>query len=220
MERKTSTREKLWKKNRDHRTIRQQFQQMGQTKNLVKISLLGALSFLIMQVFRFPFPFAPGFMTADFGDVPGLLGGFALGPVAGMLIQLIKNLLKLFTSSTFGIGEVSNFIVGTVFVVVAAVYYQRHKTRRGAIVAMVMGSFFMAAIALCSNAFFIFPAYAKASGLDLNTMAQAVGKMNPLVKDFPTMLFFAIVPFNLVKAALECLVTFLLYKRVSPLLHE
>lgn len=198
----------------------QQVRGLTRTKNLVKVGVLGALGFVIMQAFRIPLPFAPPFMTVDFGDVPALIGGFAMGPVAGVAIQAVKNLLKLFTTETVGVGELSNFIVGSVFVATAAMYYVRHKTRKGALVALVIGVLAMTATALVSNAFFIFPAYAKAIDMDLDALSVQIGQANALVTNYMTLMFFSVVPFNLVKGALVGVVTRLLYKRISPVLHR
>ncbi len=201
-------------------SLKDQFRQAGQAKNLVKIAVLGGLGFMIMQLFRVPLPFAPSFMTVDFGDVPALVGGFSMGPVAGMLIQLIKNILKLFTTDTVGVGELSNFIVGSVFVIVSAAYYKRHRSKKGALIATILGSVAMTTVALLSNAFFIFPAYAKAIDMDLDQLALSLGEVNSLISNYWTLMIFAVVPFNLVKGALQSVVTWLLYKRISPILHK
>lgn len=201
-------------------SLKDQFRQAGQTKNLVKIAILGALGFMIMQLFRIPLPFAPPFMTVDFGDVPALIGGFSMGPVAGMLIQLVKNILKLFTTDTVGVGELSNFIVGSIFVLVSAAYYKRHKSKKGALMATVLGTVAMTTVALLSNAFFIFPAYAAAIDMDLDQLALTMSETNSLVTNYWSLMFFAVVPFNLVKGALQSVVTWLLYKRISPMLHK
>lgn len=207
-------------KQSDKRSVLQQLKDCGRTLNLVKIAVLAALGFVLMQVFHIPMPFAPAFMSVDFGDVPGLVGGFAMGPVAGVIIQFVKNFLKLLTTETVGVGELSNFIVSTAFVIGASSYYKRHKTMSGAVVALLIGSIAMTVMALISNAYFIFPAYAKAIDLDLNALAVQVGSANHLVKDYWTLMFFAVVPFNLVKTALESVVCLLLYKRISPILHR
>lgn len=188
-------------------------------KNLARIAILAALGFLIMHIIHIPLPFAPGFMDLDFGDVPALIGGFVMGPLAGVLVQLLKNLLKLLTTSTLGIGEISNFIVGASFVFAAAWMYRTKKTKKRAICAMLVGTLCMAIIATLSNAFFIFPAYAKAAGLDLNALVDQLHVANGLVKDYPTLMLFSIFPFNLVKGGLQSLATFFLYKHISPILH-
>lgn len=207
-----------WKNATQTRSIGQQLKDAARVRNIVKIAVLGALGFVLMELFHIPLPFAPAFMSVDFGDVPALIGGFAMGPVAGLLVQLVKNVLKLFTTQTVGIGELSNFIVGSTFVVTAALIYKRDHNKRGAVISLVAGGFAMSVLAVLSNTFFIFPAYAAAIQLDLNAMATQVGAANGLVSNYMTLMLFSVFPFNLVKSAMEGLVTWLLYKRISPIL--
>lgn len=204
----------------DPRGLGQQVKDAFRLRSLVKIAALGALGFILMEMFQIPMPFAPAFMKVDFGDVPGLIGGFSMGPFAGLMIQLVKNILKLFTTQTLGVGELSNFLVGSTYIVVASFLYKRKHTKKGAVLSLIVGSLAMTTFALLSNAFFIFPAYAKAIQLDLDALAMAVGAANGLVRDYFTLMVFAVVPFNLVKTGMESLVTFLLYKRISPILKN
>lgn len=209
-----------WDGGADCRTFSQQLRYCARVRNLVKIAMLGALGFVLMEIWNIPIPFAPPFMKVDFGDVPALIGGFAMGPVAGFAIELVKNILKLFTTETVGVGELSNLIIGSTFVITAALIYKRSHTRRGAVVALAAGSLAMSVVAVLSNTFFIFPAYAAASGLDLDTMAVQVGSVNGMVKDYMTLMLFSVFPFNLVKTGMASIVTFLLYKRISPILKK
>ncbi|EEB36682.1 hypothetical protein ANHYDRO_00485 [Anaerococcus hydrogenalis DSM 7454] len=98
-------------------------------RNLVKVGILSAMSFILMFV-QFPIPVAPPFMKVDLADVPALIGGFSMGPVYGVLIQLIKNVLNLTKTSTGGVGEISNFIVGGLFVFISASIYKKIKQRK------------------------------------------------------------------------------------------
>ena len=112
---------------------------------LLKIAILGAISFIIMLV-EFPLWFAPSFYQIDFSDIPALIGAFSLGPVAGILIELIKNILHfvLKSSGTGGVGEVANFIIGALFVGIAGFIYQKNKTRKNAVIGMGLGTIIMA----------------------------------------------------------------------------
>ncbi|WP_049690280.1 ECF transporter S component [Anaerococcus jeddahensis] len=188
-------------------------------RNLVKVGILAAMSFILM-FFQFPIPVAPPFMKVDLADVPALIGGFSMGPVYGILIQLIKNILNLSKTSTYGVGEVSNFVVGGLFVFVSSSIYKRKKTKKNATIAMVCGVLVMSLAATLSNAFVIFPLYGKAMGVDMGAFVAMAQKTNALVKSYFTMMIFAIVPFNLIKGFIEILVTKLLYKHVSGILHE
>lgn len=188
-------------------------------RNLVKVGILAAMSFILM-FFQFPIPVAPPFMKVDLADVPALIGGFSMGPVYGILIQLIKNILNLSKTSTYGVGEVSNFVVGGLFVFVSASIYKRNKTKKNATIAMIFGVLVMSLAATLSNAFVIFPLYGKAMGVDMGAFVAMANKTNALVKSYFTMMIFAIVPFNLIKGFIEILVTKLLYKHVSGILHD
>ena len=167
--------------------------------------------------FQVPIPIAPPFMRVDLADVPALVGGFAMGPWAGVAIQLVKNILNLTKTQTVGVGELSNFIVGASFVFVAASIYKNKKTKKTAIFALFCGVIAMTAIATLSNAFVVFPAYGKAMGVDLNAFAGQVPG-NPLVRSYVSLMLFSIVPFNIVKGTAAAFVTDLIYKRVSPIL--
>ena len=184
--------------------------------NVTKIGILAALAFILM-FFQVPIPIAPPFMRVDLADVPALIGGFAMGPWAGVAIQLVKNILNLTKTQTVGVGELSNFIVGSTFVFVASTIYKNRKTKKTAIFALACGVIAMTAIATLSNAFVVFPAYAKAMGFPLEAFAGQVPG-NPLVKSYVSLMLLSIVPFNLVKGTVAALITELIYKRVSPIL--
>lgn len=188
-------------------------------RNMVKVGILAAMSFILMFV-QFPIPVAPPFMKVDLADVPALIGGFSMGPIYGVLIQLIKNILNLSKTSTYGVGEISNFVVGGLFVLVSSSIYKKNKTKKNATIAMICGMLIMTLAATLSNAFVIFPLYGKAMGVDMNAFVAIAHKTNTLVKSYFTMMIFAIVPFNLIKGFIEILVTKLLYKHVSSILHD
>lgn len=190
-------------------------------KNLVKIAILAAVAAVLMT-FKFPLPFAPSFMTVDFSDVVGLVGGFALGPISGILIAGLKNLLNLIINGTltFGIGEISNFIVSATFIGIASFIYDRKKSFKRAILGMVVGSLAMTSLAIMSNAFVIFPMYAAAMGQNLDFFVKGAQAINGLVSSYWTLMIFSIAPFNIVKSFMVSVITCLIYKRVSPLLKR
>ncbi len=190
-------------------------------KNLVKISMLAVMAFLLMFV-DFPLPFAPPFMTLDVSDLPAMIGGFALGPIPGVLIVVLKNILNvLFEGSKTGyVGELSNAIVGSIFIFTAATIYERKKTFRRAIAAMIVGVLVMSFCATFSNYFFIFPLYAKVFGLELDKLVEMGSAVNGFVTDYKTMMVFVVVPFNITKGTVVSLLSTLIYKRVSPILKR
>ncbi len=185
---------------------------------LVKVGILAALAYVLMFV-QMPIPIAPPFMKLDLADVPALIGGFAMGPWYGVLIQLIKNVLNLSKTMTGGVGELSNFIVGSTYVLVSAYIYKNKKTKKTSIIALAFGVLAMTALATLSNAFVVFPVYGKVMHMDLEAFAGMVGS-NGLVNNYVTLMIFSIAPFNIIKGTVEAIVTELIYKRISPIIKS
>ena len=185
---------------------------------LVKVGILAALAYVLMFI-QVPVPIAPPFMKLDLADVPALVGGFAMGPWYGVLIQLIKNVLNLSKTMTYGIGELSNFIVGSTYVLVSAFIYRNKKTKKTALIALALGVLAMTAVATLSNAFVVFPIYGKVMKMDLEAFAGMVSG-NGLVNNYITLMIFSIAPFNIIKGGIEAIVTELIYKRISPIIKS
>ena len=181
---------------------------------MVKVGILAGISYLLMFI-QLPIPIAPPFMKVDLADVPALIGGFAMGPLYGVLIQLIKNVLNLSKTMTGGVGELSNFVVGSTFVLVSSLIYRDKKTRKNSILALVLGVIAMSAVATLSNAFVVFPIYGKVMNMDLEAFAGMIPG-NSLVNNYITLMIFSVAPFNIIKGAIESIVTQILYKRISP----
>lgn len=189
--------------------------------DLTKIAILSAMSVLLMFI-KFPLPFAPTFMEMDISELPSLIGGFAMGPLAGVLIVVLKLVLNILLNGTktFYVGELSNLIVSCTFVLVSSIIYKKGKDKKSAILGLVLGSLCMSTVAVLSNYFFIFPLYAKILKLDLNVFVGMVSKINPLVNSYFTMMLFSIFPFNLVKTFTTSIVTLFLYKKISKILKK
>lgn len=114
------------------------------TKSKVNIRLLvgtGMLSGLafVLQYLEFPIPIMPGFIKFDFSDLPALIGAFAYGPLAGVIVEFIKNLLHCTVTQSFTVGELSNFILGAVFTATAGLIYKKNKSKKGAIIGAIVG---------------------------------------------------------------------------------
>lgn len=188
---------------------------------ITKISILSAISLMLMLI-KFPIPFAPSFMEIDIAELPALIGGFAIGPFAGFLIVCIKLILNIVIkgTTTFYVGDLSNLIVSSTFVLTTSIIYKKYKTKKCAILGLLIGSISMSVVATLSNSFFIFPLYAKILKLDLNAFVKMVAKINPLVKDYFTLMIFSILPFNLVKTFITSFITAILYKKISPILKR
>ena len=186
--------------------------QIGKTRYMVQVAMLGAAA-VVLMFFDIPLPFAPSFYKIDLSEVPVLIGAFAMGPLAGAAIELIKILLNLVMkgSTTAGVGEVANFLIGCAYVMPAAWIYKTQKTKKNAMIGMAVGTVFLAAAGGLLNAFVLLPAYAAA----LVGMGSAVNKA---ITSLPTFVLFAVVPFNIIKGVVVSLVTMLLYKHISRLL--
>lgn len=190
------------------------------TKWVAKTGILSAVAIILMYL-EFSIPLMPVFLKFDFAEVPALLGAFAMGPWTGLIIELIKNLSHLPFSQTAFIGELSNFVICGGFVFVAGLIYQKHKSKRGAIISLAAGGLTMVIFGVLFNYFINLPFYARVMGLEIEAivgMSQSVG--NTLVKDMKTLLAFVFVPFNIFKSIVISLIVMLMYKRISPLLHK
>jgi len=193
-------------------------------RKLLIIALLSTIS-IVLMLFDFPLFFAPNFYELDFSEIPVLVGAFAYGPLTGVIIEAVKILLNLmFTGSiTMGVGELANFLIGISLVVPASVIYYRHKTKKRALIGLVVGTFTMVTIGALLNAFVLLPAYAfflstPQYTLTIADFVAAGAAVNPLVNNVFSLIMFAVVPFNLLKGILVSVVVLLIYKRVSMLI--
>lgn len=187
---------------------------------IVKIAILSALAAIIMR-FEFQLPFAPEFYKLDLSEVVILMGGFAMGPIAAVIIELLKNLIKILLNGTATafVGEFANFLIGCALVVPASIIYKYKKSFKGAIISLVIGTLTLALVGSLTNYFVLIPAYSEFYHMELDKIVSAGTSVNPLVSDLKTLIVFAVAPFNLVKGLLCSLLNLLLYKRVSKPLH-
>ena len=199
--------------------------QQQKTHRLAVSAMLTAVA-AVLQFLEFSIPLVPSFIKLDFSDLPALLGTFSLGPVYGVAIQLVKNLLHLPFGSSAGVGELSNFILGAVFVFVAGAIYKHSKSRKSALVGSVAGAAAMALISIITNYFIVYPAYVVLYHLPLDAIVGMYEEILGGVSHVPTenalfncLLVFNI-PFTLAKGLLDTALCFLIYKPLSPLLHR
>lgn len=178
-------------------------------------AVLSAISF-ILAFFEFPVPLSPSFARMDLSDLPALIGAFAYGPMSGILIEFVKNALQLFTSSTGGIGELANFIMGSSFVVTAGLIYKSHKTKKAAMIACLIASVTMGIVAAIVNYFILLPVFE--AFMPLEQLIASFGEFIPFIKTKLDVVLFNAFPFNLLKGIDISIVTMLLYKRLSPIL--
>ena len=190
-------------------------------RTIAQIGMLGAVA-LVLMLFEIPLPFAPSFYKIDFSEVPVLIGSFAMGPVAGVLIELVKILLKLLTkgSTTAGVGDVANFLIGISFCLPAAFIYRKMHSKKGAIIGMAAGTIFMTLVGCFLNAYVLLPTYAKAFQMPIDALVAMGTAVNGHITSLFTFVAFAVAPFNLLKGVLVSLVVALIYKKISPLLKQ
>ena len=188
-------------------------------KHLVLMGMFGALGAVLM-LFEFPIPFiAPPFYGLDLSEIPVLVGTFSMGPLAGLVIELVKILVKLVLkpTTTGFVGEFANFCIGCSLVLPAGFLYKRNKTKKGALIGMIIGTVSMAVIGAVLNALVMIPFYS--NFMPLESIIAAGAAINPVVSNVWTFAFACVAPFNLVKGALVSLFTTLVYKRISIIIH-
>ena len=195
--------------------------QRNQIRNLTVAAMLSAVAFVLMFLdFSLPM-FIPSFVKMDFSDLPALLGSFALGPVYGIVISLVKNLLHLIIpgTSTAGVGEVCNFLLGAIFAYMAGFIYQRNKTRKTAILGAVAGAVAMAILSVPVNYSITYPANVKFYNLPLEAILGMYQALLPAADSLIKCLIIFNMPFTLVKGLLDAVLCMLIYKSLSPILH-
>ena len=185
------------------------------TQMLCFVGLVGALSTVLM-LFKFPLPFAPAFMKLDVAELPAIMGSFMFGPLAGFCIVVVKLALNLLINGTDSmyVGELSNLLLSSIYVLSASLLYKRKKTKKRAALSLTVSVILTSVVALFSNTFFIFPAYAVVYGLSMDKIVEMASAVNPLVHDTFTMMLFSVLPFNFIKYGVVSVITFFVYKKL------
>lgn len=178
-------------------------------------ALLSAIAYILAFI-EFPVPLSPSFAKMDLSDFPALIGAFAFGPISGLLIELVKNTLQLLTTSTGGIGEIANFLMGASYVVAAGVIYKHHKTKKTAWIACVVASFVMGIAAALANYFILLPLFE--TFMPLDQLIASFGAFLPFIHTKLDIVLFNALPFNILKGLVIGGFTMLIYKRLSPIL--
>lgn len=190
------------------------------TKNLVLMGMFGALAAVLM-LFEFPLVFiAPSFYGLDLSEVPVLVGAFSMGPAAGVIIEFVKILIKLVIkpTTTGFVGEMANFVIGCSLVVPAAMIYHTKKSKKSAMCGMIVGTIVMALAGIVINAVVMLPFYSKV--MPLESIIALGAAINPAVSNVWSFAAICVGPFNLVKGVVVSVVTSLVYKRISNLIHN
>ncbi len=193
-------------------------------KRMIIIAMLSAIA-VVLMLFEFPIGFLPGFYKLDFSELPVIIGAFALGPVAGLTIELIKITLSLVihgTSSVF-VGEFANFLIGSSFIIPASFLYLLRRNKKSAIVGLSIGTLAATIVGGVLNAFVLLPKYAQLMGPDMQlnydqTMSYLISegtKVNSSIQGLSSFILFGVTPFNLIKYGMVSIITVVIYKRIS-----
>ena len=194
---------------------------MTQTTKAVNVryltvtAMLSAVAYILMFL-DFSVPFMPGFMKMDLSELPAVIGSFSMGPLCGVMICLVKNVLHLFITTTGGVGELSNFILGVAFVLPAGLIYKHKKTRKTALAGSLLGAVIMAVFSVVSNYFLVYPVYYNFMPED--RILAAYQLILPSMKSILQCLICFNMPFTFVKGLFSVVITFLVYKHISPIL--
>lgn len=184
----------------------------SRTRYIAFTAIFAALSTALMFL-SFGVPFMPSFLKLDFSEVPALIASFSLGPVSGMIVCLVKNLINMTASTTGCIGEISNFLLGCMFVVPAGLIYKYKRNRIGALIGSLVGAVVMGLGSLLTNYYIVYPIYYNFMPYEVILgMYQAI---YPKVYDLWDCLFVFNLPFTVLKGLLCAIVTFLIYKPIS-----
>lgn len=199
-------------------TMTSQRKSISQARSITICAMLSGVAFVLMFL-DFPIPFLiPPFVKMDFSELPALLASFALGPLYGVGVCLVKNLLHLLITTTGGTGELCNFLLGASFVLPAGLIYRRCKSRKGALISVIVGAITMALLSIPFNYFISYPVYSKFMPID--AILEMYRSIRPEVNGLLECLVVFNAPFTLLKGALTALLCFLVYKPLSPILHQ
>lgn len=182
---------------------------------LTVTAMLSAVAYILMFL-DFSVPFMPSFIKMDLSELPALIGSFAMGPLCGVIVCLIKNILHLFITSTGGVGELSNFILGVAFVLPAGIIYKRRKSRKTALLGSLLGAVFMGIFSIVSNYWLVYPVYY--NFMPEETVLAAYQAILPSMKSILQCLVCFNMPFTVIKGLFSVVITFLTYKHISPIL--
>ncbi len=189
------------------------------TKQLVTIAVLSGMAF-VLQFLQMPLPIFPSFLKMDLADMPAVFGAILLGPLAGLFIELIKNLLQLPFTSTGGVGELSNFIVGTSLVLPIGIVMRKNKSGKLFIVGALCGIILMAVVGAFSNLYITLPFYAKIMNTDISAFVAMSTAIFPAIDTVSEFILLTIVPFNVLKGTVISIVGFILYKFIGANMYS
>ena len=174
------------------------------TRMLVSMAMLSAISIVLAYIIHIPLIPGVPYLEYDPADVTILIGTFAYGPLAGFIITVVVSIIQGMTVSAIGgpIGILMHILATGGFALLAGVLYKRDKSKKGAMIALICGSIFMVILMVICNIIFT-PLY---TGL---SQSEVINMLVPII-----------IPFNVLKAGINSVITFVVYKRVSKYLHS
>ena len=195
-------------------TTKSTFSGQSRIRKLVMTALLSALATVLMFV-SFSVPFVPSFIKLDLSELPALIAAFSMGPLSGVAVCLVKNLVNLLFTYSMGVGELCNFLLGVAFVLPAGLIYKKRNNRKGALIGALTGALTMGVISIFINYYLVYPVYAKLL-MPMDVILGMYQAINPKVSNLWQALCFFNAPFTFVKGLISVAITFLIYKRISP----
>lgn len=185
-------------------------------RHITMAGLFGAIAFVLMY-FSFGIPVISPFAEFDLSALPELISGYVLGPLGAVYVIIIKLLLKLLfqgTSSMFT-GEVQNLLLSLSYVLPAVLYYRKHRTKKGAVMGLAIGTLLSIIMAVITNIYLIFPAYIKLYGMNWDGIIEICTAANPMITNIPTFVAFSVIPFNVISRVVSSVIAMLVYKKIS-----
>ena len=189
-------------------------------ENIRRITVIGIMSAVsaVLMMLSFNIPIMPSFIKMDFSELPALITAFSIGPISGVIVCFIKNLINLMFTTTAGVGELSNFVLGACLVLPAGLIYKKIKTRGGALIGAVVGSLIMALFSIPWNYYVTYPAYINILNFPLEAILGMYKAINPNVNGLMQALLIFNLPYTFCKGVIISVLTFLLYKKLSPII--
>ena len=188
------------------------------TRALASGGILTAIS-VVLTFFKTPLPLIPSFLELNVSTIPALIGGFAFGPIAGILIVLATQLIHMMVSHTAFVGELADFLMQGSFTLVASVVYMTKKSRGRAFAGLGLGIIAMTIVAAFANYFIMLPFYAKAF-MPMEQILELCAQVNHLITDKFTYVLYGVVPFNIIKGIVISIITALTYKHISRIIRK
>lgn len=184
-------------------------------RRLTGTAMLAASAYVLMFL-EFPIPLMPPFIKMDFSELPALIAAFAYGPLSGVLVCLVKNLIHLMNTQTGGVGELANFVLGAVFVFSAGMIYRKKHNKKGAVLGSLFGAVMMGVVSLFTNYYVVYPIYT--NFMPMEAIIAAYQLIYSGVKDLWGCLLIFNLPFTVFKGLCSVVITLVIYKKLSPLL--